>query len=371
MNPKGASMAMVAIYAAILRETGDPAARDKAKTMLERAVAGPQSVDTARAQLELARTDRELGDMRGARAAYAEASRGGNFEARLESALLLIEDRDPRGGRDALERLLKDAGEHPPEILLLEVARARMLMGDHAGASELLGLADKTPGVAAWQLAREHGRLALRRGDTAGAAQALLVALDGCGADLDSFLLAADTVSTDDKQAALAQKLKQLVPTRLKGRPEVQVIAGKLDLASGNRRDDAEKAYKAARDALAAEKASSRRLAQADYGRAAVAYFKEDDPTAGSMLDLVIYEDPSIYPAYLFAAEIVKTKSPGKALELAQQAVALNPDWLDAWKLIGTLAAQLRNRRILNDAIAHVGQLAPGSDALRQLQNLR
>src|SRR5262249_31160807 len=151
--------------------------------------------------------------------------------------------------------------------------------GDHPGAGELLAAADKTPAVARWQLERERGRLALRRNDIAGAAQALTNAIDGCGADLDTFLLAADAISVDDKQLAPAQKLRALTPTRLKGRPEIQIIEGKLDLAAG-KRDDAEKAYEIAHKALVAEKGSSRRLAQADFGRAALAYFKEDDRTA-------------------------------------------------------------------------------------------
>jgi tetratricopeptide (TPR) repeat protein len=85
----------------------------------------------------------------------------------------------------------------------------------------------------------------------------------------------------------------------------------------------------------------------------------------------VIFEDPSIYAAYLFAAEIWKAKNPKKALELAQQAVALNPDWLEAWKLIGPLAGQLNNRKLLSEAIQRIGELAPGSDTLRQLKQLR
>ncbi|HSS00902.1 MAG TPA: CDC27 family protein [Kofleriaceae bacterium] len=371
MSPKGATTAMVAVYAAILRATGDPGSRTKAKGLLERVLAGPPSLDTPRAQLELARIDRDLGDVRGARAAYAEASRGGNFEARLESGLLQIEDRDPRGGRAALEQLLKDAGDHPSGLLLVEAARARMLMGDHPGAADLLARAEKAGGAPRWQLARERGRLALRKNDIAAAAQALVTALEGCGGDIDTFILAADTVSTDDKQTQLAQKLKSLVPTRLKGLPEIQIIEGKLDLATG-KRDDAEKIYKTAKDTLAAEKASSRRLAQADFGRAAVAYEKEDDQTALSVLDLVLFEDPSIYSAYLFAAEIWKTKgNPRKALELAQQAALLNPDWVEAWKLIGPLAAQLNNRRLLADAIQRLTDLAPGSDLIRQLKQAR
>jgi tetratricopeptide (TPR) repeat protein len=338
--------------------------------LLERVGGGP-SPDAARAQLELARVDRDLGDFKAARAAYAEAGRGGSAEARMETGLLQIETGDPRGGRATIEQLLKESGDHPSAQLLIEAARARILTGAHAAATELLIMADKAPGLSRWQLDRERARLALRRSDTAGAAQALLHALEGCGGDIDTFILAADTVALDDRQTSLAAKLRTLVNARLAGRPEAEIIAGKLDLARG-RYEDAEKRYNAARDALGKDNASPRRRAQADYGLAAVAYNKGDDPKAVSWLDLVInFEDPSIYAAYLFAAEIAKPKNPRKALEQSQQAAQLNPDSLDAWKQVGMLAAQLGNKRLLNEAINRVGELAPGSDTLHQLQKLR
>src|SRR5262249_10218517 len=55
LTGKAATTAMVAVYAAILRASGDAAARDKAKAMLDRVVGGPPSPETTRAQLELAR----------------------------------------------------------------------------------------------------------------------------------------------------------------------------------------------------------------------------------------------------------------------------------------------------------------------------
>ncbi len=367
---KQPTTALATAYAAALRASGDPADRAQAKTLLTRAVGGPPTLDVARAQLELARVERDAGDLRAARAAYTEAGRTGNLEARLESGLLLIELGEPRAGHDTLELLLKEAGAAATASLLLEAARARALVGDHPGAAELLVTAAKAPGVPAWQLAREHGRLALRKSDTMGAAQYLERALDGCGADLDTFILAADTVSTDERQAALGQKLKGLVPTRLKGRPELEIVHGKLELAAG-KQDEAERAYASARTALAKEKASPRRRAQADYGLAAIAYFKRDDPSAQSLLALVMSEDPTIYSAYLFAAEIAKPKEPRKALEYAEQATTHNPDSIDGWKLVGTLAAELGQRKLLATAITRVGSLAPGSETLSFLQGLR
>jgi tetratricopeptide (TPR) repeat protein len=368
-----ATPALIAAYAAVLRATGDPAARDTAKALLERAIGSGSSPDTVRAKLELARLDRDLGDLRAARAVYGDAGRAGSFEARLESALLQIDTGDPRGARDALDQLLGETGDRASAALLVEAARARTLTGAHAGADELLARAGRAPGAVAWRVDRERARLMIRRSDYPGAAQALLHALDGCGADLDAFLLAADTISADPKQSSLATKLKALVPVRLKGRPEIDIIAGKLDLAASPRprHEDAEKHYHAARDALVAQKATPRRLAQADYGLAAMAYDKTDDPTAVSLLELVVFEDPSIYEAYLFAAEIARTKNPKKALELSQQATGFNPDSLEAWRIVGTLAAQLGNRKLLTEAINRVGELAPSSDTLHQLQKLR
>ena len=373
-NPNNASIALTTVYAAILRTTGDFSSREKARAMLEKAVTAPPTVEIARAQLELARIYRDLGDVRAARKSYEDASRANNTDARLESALLQIEDRDPAGGRDTLELLLKDAGDHPSPTLLLETARARMLVGDHAGATQLLDLADQSPNVQRWQLDRERGRLLLRRGDTAGAAQTFSRALDSCGGDTETFLLAADVISADNKQAALITKLKQLGPLRLKTVPEGQIVAGKLALAAGNDAE-ADAAYQAARKALDDMKATQRRLAQAHFGLAVIAYNRGDDPNAQSELDLVTAQDPSIYTAYLFAAEIAKTKkNPGAAtlaLNHAQRAVQFNPDYLDGWFSVGQLAAKTGNKKLLEDAVTRVGALAPGSDKLKELQALK
>ncbi|MBC7976573.1 MAG: hypothetical protein H7138_16490, partial [Myxococcales bacterium] len=153
-------------------------------------------------------------------------------------------------------------------------------------------------------------------------------------------------------------------------RPEIEIIQGKLALAAGQQ-DDAERAYRSAGDQLKKEKASPRRLAQANYGLAALSYFKRDDPTAQNLFALVMSEDPTIYAAYLFAAEIAKSRDPRNALDLAQQATAYNPESIDGWKLVGTLAAQLGNAKLLTTAITRVGAMAPGSETLELLQGLR
>ena len=93
---------------------------------------------------------------------------------------------------------------------------------------------------------------------------------------------------------------------------------------------------------------------------------------AASRLKLVLFEDPSIDAAYLFAADLDRARDPEKALDTARQAVAYNPDSVEGWKMVGTIAAQLpRQRKLLDEAIGRVNDLAPGSEQLHQLQRLK
>jgi tetratricopeptide (TPR) repeat protein len=372
-NPNTASVALTTVYAEVLRTSNDPAQREKARGLLEKLTANaPSTPEFGRALLEYGRVLRDLGDLRAARAAYADSIKNLIPEARLEMAMLLIEDQDPLGGRDMMESILKDAGPMPPANLLLEGARARMLAGDHVGAVALLDQADKAPNVVRWQYDRERGRLALRRNDLPGAAQALVRALDDCGSDPETFLLAADTVTGDTKQIALSGKLKALASVRLKDVPELYVVNGKLALIAENEAE-AEKAYQAAITAFV--KTTPRRAAQAHFGLAALFYLKNDYPNAQARLAVAMPSDPSLYAAYLFSAEVELAisgpKAQNKALELAKKSVVLNPDYVDGWVQVGTYGATLGKKKDLEEAITRVGALAPSSEALKNLQALR
>jgi tetratricopeptide (TPR) repeat protein len=364
-DAKSSTVALATVHAATLRHSADPLARETAKAELEKLVGRATGTDLARAQLELARVHRDLGDFRSARPAYSAAVMTGLAEARLEYGLLLIEDRDPTGGREMLDKLLVDAGEQPSVQLVLEAARARMLVGDHAGAQALLDRADKMPGAEAWKLDRERGRLALRKSQFPAAATALARALDKAGGDAETFLLAAD-VGVYEK--ALADKVRKLAPERLKGRPEAKIIEGKL-LIVAEKYAEAEEAYRAAKAALRNEKASPRRLAQADFGLGLVAYIRESTVEALQTFELVMDQDPSLIDTYAFASEI--TKDARRALQFAQKAVQYNPDYPYAWLLVGRAAHRVRDRRTLTDAINRLSQIAPTGDELKELRALR
>ena len=374
-----ASIAATIAYAQVLRASADPAQLEKARMLLDKIASGPVTPDVVRAKVELARVYRDTGDLRRARDLYGEAASAGSLDARLDSGALMIDDRDPRDGYDALEQLVASLGDAPPAPVLLEAARAAMLVGDRAGALAHLDRAEKARGPVHWQLDRERGRLAFRRGDVAGAAQALLRALDGCGADPETFLLAADVVymdiaSADDKTPPklpeLAKKVEALAGERLAGRPEADVIKGMLALANG-KTDDATSAYKKASDELDAEKASPRRRARASYGYAILAYNARNLPEAKTQLDIVLGQDPSSYSAYLYRADVLAEQKDKKgALADALQAVAYNPELADGWYFVGKFAHDLGDKKTLELAVAKLGAIAPDSPHLRELQQL-
>jgi tetratricopeptide (TPR) repeat protein len=365
----GVPPAVAVVYAAILRRSGDEAARDKAKQMLERVVNGAPGPDTTRAQLELARLYVAMGDFDGASKAYAEAIKGDGFEAKLENALFQIDGAHLAEARETLETLYKAAGDKPRADLVLELARARSLAGQHEQAKTLLEQAEKLPNVVKWKLEREKGRLALRKGDFTGAATALSRALDASGSDAETLLLAADTATSDDKQTSgLAEKVKKLAPERLKGQPEAAIVTGKLAIAA-SKYQDALTAFSEAKKAL--DKASHRRQAQALFGMAVAKFYLGQDAEAENDFEYVLVLDPSLYTAYIFSGNLLAQKKPKSALEIARKAKDFNPDSVDAWALAGTLAHKQGDKKLYNEAVTRLGALAPNSDQLKALTALK
>ncbi|HTL33610.1 MAG TPA: tetratricopeptide repeat protein, partial [Kofleriaceae bacterium] len=365
VSQRGASPALTTAYAAALRRSSDPAQRDRAREMLEKVVAGSPGPDTARAHLELARIYRDAGMFLEARASYTEAGKSGSVEARLEHALLLIDDREPQIGSNMIEALLKEAGQQPSGQLVIEGARIRQLMGDHAGAELLLTLADKMSSVERWKLNRERGRLSMRRSKFPEAAAQLGLALDGCGTDIETFLLASEVGLIE---SSLAEKVKKLAAERLKGKPEAEVIKGKQLLSAGQDAE-AEAVYKRAQEALRNEKASRRRQAQADFGLAVIAVNRGNPVEALNKLEVVIAEDPTLVDAYVFAASIGTNKR--KALERAQMAAEKNPDYPYAWQLAAELAAKVNDKKALKEAISRLKVLAPDGPEYQAVSKLR
>jgi tetratricopeptide (TPR) repeat protein len=282
-----------------------------------------------------------------------------------------IEVRDPMGGYETLEALFK-ATERPSATLMLETVRARLLAGKHAEGAELLAryerqfANDKSAALLRWKYERERGRLALRQLDLVAAGTALGKAVEDCGDDIETFLLAAEVAAADEKQKKLGERVDALAQVKLKNLPELYVIKGKLLLGKG---DEAAKAYETAIKLL--ETASPRRQAQGILGRATVAYNREDDPQALNSFDVAIELDPSLYEAYLYYADIAKERDPKQALAKAKLAIQYNPDSVQGYAMVGAIAHKLKDKKLLDEMIRKVGAMAPNSEELQLLRNLR
>ena len=183
-------------------------------------------------------------------------------------------------------------------------------------------------------------------------------------------MLAADVVYIDlqnkeGKYAVLEARLDALAKERLKGKPEADIVAGKLALAA-DQNDEAEGHYLAA-DKAYGDKAVGRRRAQAKFGLGVIAFNRNDVVHARDLLKLTISLDPTLYDAYLFDAELAKAKKPREALAQAQAAVKLNPELLEGWVMVG----QLGDQKLLVDALTTVNNLAPNSPQYQTLEALR
>jgi tetratricopeptide (TPR) repeat protein len=358
------------VWAAILRASGKAEDIAEAKSLLEPVAAGSPSIDLPRAQLELARLYREAGDP-AAKGLYSKIlQQTTSREIRVETAKYLIDFSDDAGGREMFDELLKVNDTDPPD-LLVEAARAHLLVGDHAGGAALLDRAEKTNG-STWKYDRERARLMLRQGNFGGAALKLATAAEKSGDDLETLFLIAEAASTDlEKFKDTADKLRSLVKSRLKEGPLANLVIGKLTVQNkDDKTKEGEKAFKAAEEALKA--APPRIRAQSALGAAVIAYNNQDDPVAIVALNLAIRLDPTLYEAYIYLADIRLGKNEfAVALDKAQLAAKYNPDSVDAYLMIGRAANGLRNRKLLAEMITKVSALAPNSDQLKLLQSLK
>ena len=361
-----ASPSVLTVYGAAQRMAGQA----EAIATLRKAAMAPAHDYSGVAHLELARSLRDSGELTLARTEFTAALALGQQRARLEQAVLDVEDRHLGQGRTELEAMYKAAvasaaTDHEVDgVLLVELLRARTLSGDIAGAEALLKIAERRSDLPKWQVLRERGRVLMKKSDSPAASAALIAAMGDKSADAETFLLVANVVEGGTDTTDLAARLKA-ASTRLAGTGELEIINGKLEYAAG-RAAAADAAFAKAKDLLTQSHASSRRLAMAHVGLAATALDRNDEPRARAEINIAMSLDPSSVEAKLFGSEFAATAN--AKLELLQQAVELAPYHAVAWMLLGQAALAAKNKAQYDRAVGRLTDIAPLSQELTELK---
>jgi tetratricopeptide (TPR) repeat protein len=272
---------------------------------------------------------------------------------RLESAVLLVDDGDAAGGRDALARLAAD-GKDDGHVQV-ELARAQILTGELANAAATLERAEQA-GAPKLRVARERGRLALRKRDVAAAVSGLEAAAKAAPDDLETRLLLMDTYLVGNNLTGAQQLADELTRT-YPGRPETHLARGRLELFGG-RPQEALKQFTKARELM--DKSPRRQRADAGYWLAQAAYASGDLPRAKAILLEATATDAFHADAWSVRATVLSELADfGGAAQAAEKAIALDPDNVDAYFVLGEALALSRrvkeSRKPLEEYIRRAG----------------
>jgi tetratricopeptide (TPR) repeat protein len=358
--------AVATAYAAALRQTG---VRDKAREVLLEVTAGPEGPELAVAWLELGRLERDLGDYAAARKAYSKAIAGRGIEAKLEAALLYIDDADVAGGSQTLEALVKDAPSDGR--VLIEAARVRTLLGELAGARELLDRAAKLDSAPAGDLARERGRLAIKAAAFPEAIAAFQTAIEKNDVDFEAHLLLLDAISTLEDATKKATELLEPAKKRFGDKPERFLIMGKVALIN-QQLTQARAYFNNGMHELELKKAPRRRIAEAQFGLGWCAVATNDFATAVAFFDEGLRRDPTATDVWIALGDIASTQGKTRrALDRFQNAAKYNPEYADLQFKVGTAAAAVGEAVIAREALDKYLQLAPSGEYAAQARQLR
>ena len=358
--------AIATAYAAALRQTG---ARDKAREVLLAVTGGPEGPELAAAWLELGRLERDLGDYAAARKAYGKAIAGRGIEAKLEAGLLYIDDADVAGGSLTLEALVKDA---PGDgRVMIEAARVRTLLGDLAGARELLDRAGKLDSAPAGDLARERGRLAIKAAKFPEAIAALQTSIEKNDADFEAHLLLLDALSTLPDAKKQATDLLEPAKKRFGDQPERFLIMGKVALIN-DQLPQARAYFDNGKRELELKKAPPRRIAEAQFGLGWCAARIEDFVTAIRLFDEGLRRDPTATDVWIALGDIASAQGNAKrALDRYQNAAKYNPEYAELQFQIGNAAYQIGEAQIAREALDRYLQLEPNGQYAADARRLR
>ena len=350
-------------YAAALRQQRR---WQDARVALGRATAGASGPIAGRAWLELARVERDFGDAKKAREAYGKAQEMlSSRDAQREAAVLLVDDGDAIGGRDALRKLL-DTGPGDG-LTMVEAARALVFTGDLDGARALLDKAADVATTPAARLARERGRVALRRRDFKTAITELRLATSEDDRDFEAWLLFLDAqLAAGD--VAEAKKVQDSILLKFPNHTNLGLVNGRLALVSG-RATEAVLDFKNAKSATA--NAPRRTIADACYWLGYTYYALGEFGLAKIQLKEAIEKESTNADAHGVLGQVQAESSEWKDASITlARAVQLDADNAEAWFYLGAVRANLRKPEEARTALETYLKRWPGGDHAEEARGL-
>ncbi len=316
-------------YATALRTTG--------KTTQARSVLAPLVGDdgSVKAFIELAALEQHEGNFEKARAAFqrAIAVDSSSQYARLGAALLDLEDGKIDAGRVALDALVAEGTENGQ--ILVEAARARTWTGDAESAKILLERTSKSSSWLNWKVARESGRINLRRKKLNDAIDDLLRAQSLRPTDTDTRLLLMEAyLEARDKKGAT--RALQDVTKSFADSPVRSMAAGMHALLNENP-TDAESSFIQARSLLIDLNASDLEQARVAYWLGRTLEVTGDLGGATDWFDKAIDFNESHAAAYFWLGQVqIRDNKTKKMVASYKKAMEIDPTFNSvAWYFLG------------------------------------
>ncbi len=383
---------MRVFYAEALRSSGQ---YDQARAVLDAVQKAPSP--PPRTYLELARIARDQGRWVEARNAYADAIerlKGADgapaasadarlaartearTEARIEAVRVALDTGDRTGAREAITAMAKEGATRNDGRVLVEAARSHTLDGAHDQAAEYLERAAALASPPQPGLARERGRLALRRGDAKAAARELEAVRSMAGGDPETLLLLIEADLAQGKGEAAAA-LYEEVARRPSVNPAVLSMAAGLVAAAGGKPDEALAAFEQTRALLTERAAAPRYIAQVDFliGRTLFEYDRLRE--AKKALEKAIRADPTRADPYFVLGMVEYGGSDfGDAADAFEEAIQRDAASLpEAWFYLGEVELERDHKSEARDAFQAYLELRPegakAADAKRYLSEPR
>ena len=353
---EGSASAAALTYAAALRGVDR---RGEGREVLEAWIGAEKAEPQAPALLELARLEREVGELKTAaelldRAETAAAKEPSalSFAASiaLERARLALASGDTGGAREKIDALVAETPGRAD--ILIEAARIHTETGDAEGAAPLLESASELPGALEWRLARERARIALRRQLPVVAKTALADAIAARPRDLELRLMLLDAnLDAHDREGAEAARdsIAEIFPAS----PLLATAAGVVSLLEGDSAA-AKKSLESAYEALAERPVARAQLAQVAYWIGRAAELAAETAEASKWLQLAASLEPTRADAHYWLGQAAFVD---QKLELAvreyQAAVALDPGAHPmAWYFLGVEWERQKNKKRAKEAFS-------------------